>query len=68
MRKEYIKITSQTFDENMNPIDEVKESVYSSIIADDGKIFHCLRTGFVGGTRIDIGDGDSEENYEEVNV
>lgn len=66
MRKEYTKLTHQTFDENMNPTGEVEEVILTSLIADTGKIFHCKTTGFTGGTRIDLGTGDSADNYEEV--
>ena len=66
MRKEYTKLTRQIFDENMNPTGEVEEVILTSLIADTGKIFHCKTTGFTGGVRIDIGTGDSEDNYEEV--
>lgn len=66
MRKAYTKLTRQLFDENMNPTGEVEEVVFTSLIADTGKVFHCKTTGFTGGTRIDLGTEDSEENYEEV--
>ncbi len=66
MRKEYTKMTRQLFDENMNPTSEVEEAIFTSLIADTGKIFHCKTTGFTGGTRIDLGTEDSEENYVEV--
>ena len=66
MRKEYTKLTRQLFDENMNPTGEVEEIIFTSLIVDTGKIFHCLTTGFTGGTRIDLGNEDSEENYIEV--
>lgn len=65
MTKEYIKITRQIYDENMQPIGEVEEAVLTSLIADTGKKIKQLSTGILG-VRVDIGDGDSEENYEEV--
>ena len=66
MRKEYTKLTRQLFDENMNPTGEVEEVVFTSLIADTGKTFYCKTTGFTGGTRIDLGTEDSEDNYIEV--
>lgn len=65
MRKEYTKITRQVYNENMEPTEEVEITI-TSLIADEGKTFRCLENGFVGGTRIDLGTNDSEENYEEV--
>lgn len=66
MKKEYTKLTREVFDENMEPAGEVEEMTITSLIADEGKVFRCLGDGFVGGTRIDLGTHDSEENYEEV--
>lgn len=66
MRKEYTKLTRQILNENKEPVGEVEETVLTSLIADEGMTFKDMRTGFVGGTRIDIGTGDSEENYIEV--
>lgn len=65
MTKEYTKITRQIYDENMQPIGEVEEVILTSLIADTGKKIKQLSTGILG-VRVDIGDGDSEENYEEV--
>ena len=65
MTKEYTKITRQIYDENMQPIGEVEEAILTSLIADTGKKIKQLSTGILG-VRVDIGDGDSEENYEEV--
>lgn len=65
MTKEYTKITRQIYDENMQPIGEVEEVILTSLIADTGKKIKQLSTGILG-IRVDIGDGDSEENYEEV--
>ena len=66
MKKEYRKITNQTYNEEMQPIGEPDEMIITSLIADTGKVFHHKQTGFTGGTRIDLGTGDSEENYEEI--
>ena len=65
MTKEYAKITRQIYDENMQPIGEVEEVILTSLIADTGKKIKQLSTGILG-VRVDIGDGDSEKNYEEV--
>lgn len=65
MTKEYVKITRQIYDKNMQPIGEVEEVILTSLIADTGKKIKQLSTGILG-IRVDIGDGDSEENYEEV--
>ena len=67
MRKEYTKFTRQVFDENMEATGEAEEIIITSLIADEGKIFHCKTTGFTGGVRIDLGTEDREENYIEVN-
>lgn len=65
MKREYVKITNQSFDENMNPIAEIEETIYVSLIADTGKKILQKSTGIMG-TRVDVGYGDSEDNYEEV--
>lgn len=65
MKKEYIKLTRQVYDENMEPKSEIEETILTSLIADTGKKIKQLSTGILG-TRVDIGSGDSEENYEEV--
>ena len=65
MKKEYTKLTRQMLDENMKPIGEAEEVTLTSIIADTGKKIKQISTGVMG-TRVDIGVGDSEENYEEV--
>lgn len=65
MKKEYAKLTHQIFDENMNPLGEIEETTVTSLIADEGKKIKQISTGILG-TRVDIGSGDSEENYEEV--
>ena len=65
MIKEYTKLTHQMFDESMEPIGEVEEITLTSLIADTGKKIKQLSTGILG-TRVDIGIGDSEANYEEV--
>lgn len=66
MKKEYTKLTVQKVDENGQPAGELEETIITDLIADEGKIFHCLTTGFTGGTRITLGSEDSEENYTEV--
>lgn len=66
MKKEYTKMTRQVYNEYMEPTGEVEEIIITSVIADTGKVFKCLSNGFVGGTRIDIGTGDSEKNYKEI--
>lgn len=66
MKKEYTKLTRKVYNENMELTGEVEEMTITSLVADKGKVFRCLTDGFVGGTRIDIGTEDSEENYEEV--
>lgn len=68
MKKEFVKLTRQSFDENMNEIGELEEIILVSLIADEGKTFYCKTTGFTGGVRIDIGPEDSEENYEEIDL
>lgn len=68
MKREYTKLTHQIFDEDMNPVGEVEEVILTSLIADEGKIFYCKTTGFVGGTRIDVGTEDSEDNYVEIDI
>lgn len=65
MTKEYSKLTRQIYDENMEPIGEVEEVILTSLIADAGKKIKQLSTGILG-TRVDIGNDDSEDNYEEV--
>lgn len=66
MRKEFIKLTHQRFDENMNPIEEINETLKKELIADEGKVFHCKTTGFTGGVRITLSSDDNEDNYIEV--
>ena len=65
MRKEYTKITVEKLDENMQPTGETEEQVITSLIADTGKKIKQTATGIMG-TRVDIGTGDSMDNYEEV--
>lgn len=65
MKKEYAKSTFQKFDENMNPSGEVEEFIIVSLIPEKGKLIREKSTGIMG-TRVDIGAGDSEDNYEEV--
>lgn len=65
MQKEYTKVTVEKLDENMNPTGETEENIFTSLIADAGKKIKEISTGIMG-TRVDIGTGDSEENYEEV--
>ena len=65
MKKEYTKVTVEILDENMNPIGGTEENIYISLIADTGKKIKEISSGIMG-TRVDIGSGDSEENYEEV--
>ena len=66
MRKEYTKLTREVYSENMEPTGEVEEMTITSLVADTGKVFKCLSDGFVGGTRVDLGTEDSEENYVEI--
>ena len=65
MKKEYTKLTRQVYDENMESKEEIEEIILTSLIADTGKKIKQISTGILG-TRVDIGDEDSEENYEEV--
>lgn len=65
MTKEYIKMTRQIFNENMEATGEVEEVIITCLIADTGKKIRCIEDGVMG-TRVDIGTNDSEENYEEV--
>lgn len=65
MRKEYIKMTRQVFNENMEAIGDVEERTRVCLIADTGKKIRSKKTGIMG-TRVDVGSADSEENYEEV--
>lgn len=65
MKKEYTKLTNQSFDEEMNPIGELEEVTVISLIADKGKLIKQVSTGITG-IRVDIGTNDSEDNYEEV--
>ena len=67
MRKEYMKLTRQVFNENMEATGEVEEIILTSLIADEGKRIKSLETGITG-TRVDIGTEDSEENYVEVDA
>ena len=65
MKKEYTKLTRQAYNENMQPIGEVEENIIITLIADTGKKIKQISTGIIG-ARVDIGIGDSEENYEEI--
>lgn len=65
MKKEYTKFTKEIFDENMNPTGEIEEIITLSLIADEGKKIKQISTGITG-IRVDIGNGDSEENYIEI--
>ena len=65
MQKEYTKVTVEKLDENMNSTGKTEENIFTSLIADAGKKIKEISTGIMG-TRVDIGTGDSEENYEEV--
>ena len=65
MVKEYTKITIEKLDENQNPTGEMITDIVTSLIADTGKKIKQLSTGIMG-SRVDIGTGDSEANYEEV--
>lgn len=66
MKKEYVKITRQVYNETMQPIGKAEETSFTSLIAEKGKVFHNKKIGFTGGTRVDIGSDDREENYEEI--
>lgn len=66
MRKEYTKVTTQIFNENMEATTEINETILTSLIPDNGKLIREKSTGITG-TRVDLGSNDSEENYEEVN-
>lgn len=65
MRKEFIKLTRQIFNENMEATSNVEEVIITSLIADVGKKIRCKVDGILC-TGVDIGTEDSEENYEEV--
>lgn len=65
MKKEYTKLTRQAYNENMQPIGEVEENIIITLIADTGKKIKQISTGIIGSI-VDIGIGDSEENYEEI--
>ena len=65
MQKEYTKVTVEKLDENMNPTGETEENIFTSLIADTGKKIKEISSGIMG-TRVDIGTGDSEKNYIEV--
>ena len=65
MRKEYTKFTREVFNENMQSTGEIEEVTTLSLIPDTGKLIKQISTGIVG-TKVEIGNGDSEENYEEV--
>ena len=65
MKKEYTKITVEKLDENMQPTGETEAQTFVSLIADTGKKIRQISTG-VTGKRVDIGTGDSVDNYEEV--
>ncbi len=67
MRKEYTKHTIEKMDENMQPTGEKEEKIFVSLIADEGKRIREKGTGILG-TRVDIGDGSSEDDFEEVAV
>lgn len=64
MRKEYTKLTSQIFNENMEPMTNVEEFTVVALIADTGKKIKTPE-GLLC-TRVDVGTNDSEDNYEEV--
>lgn len=65
MKKEYTRLTREVFDENMEPTGETEETIFVSLIADEGKLILQKSTG-IKGTRADIGTEDREENYEEI--
>lgn len=65
MKKEYTKFTRQNVSATGEPVGELEENTMVSLIADAGKLIKQISTGITG-TRVDIGTGDSESNYEEV--
>ncbi len=65
MKKEYTKFTRQNVSATGEPVGELTENTMVSLIADAGKLIKQISTGITG-TRVDIGTGDSESNYEEV--
>lgn len=65
MKKEYTKFTRQNVSATGEPVGELEENTMVSLIADTGRLIKQISTGITG-TRVDIGTGDSESNYEEV--
>lgn len=69
MRKEYTKITTAKYDENMQPTGETQENIIVSLWADEGKMIRDKRTGIQGtGVEFMQGGADSEDDYEEIDV
>ncbi len=64
MKKEFTNLTATVTNEAGEIINS-DENTFVSLIADTGKLIQQKSTGITG-TRVDIGGGDSEDNYEEI--